>query len=79
MFLSHLYIHRSHNLIFQPPDMTPEAIQRIDLLPMAQRLEMKDKTEDWTGKSNTAERRKLQNRLNQRAARKQAEIETAAT
>jgi len=59
--------------------MTPEAIQRIDLLPMAQRLEMKDKTEDWTGKSNTAERRKLQNRLNQRAARKQAEIETAAT
>ncbi|KAE9372018.1 hypothetical protein N431DRAFT_535686 [Stipitochalara longipes BDJ] len=36
---------------------------------MSQRMEIKDGEEDWTGKSSTAERRKLQNRLNQRALR----------
>jgi hypothetical protein len=41
----------------------------IEILPMRQRLDIKDGKEDWTGKSSTAERRKLQNRLNQRALR----------
>jgi hypothetical protein len=41
----------------------------IEILPMCQRLEIKDGKEDWTGKSSTSERRKLQNRLNQRAYR----------
>ncbi|KAG4435612.1 hypothetical protein IFR05_008921 [Cadophora sp. M221] len=37
---------------------------------MAQRSEAQDRDEDWTGKTSTALRRKLQNRLNQRASRK---------
>ncbi|KAL2060983.1 hypothetical protein VTL71DRAFT_9035 [Oculimacula yallundae] len=43
---------------------------KIELVPMAQRSEVQDRAEDWTGKSSTALRRKLQNRLNQRASRK---------
>ena len=41
----------------------------IEILPMCQRLEIRDEEEDWTGKSSTSERRKLRNRLNQRAYR----------
>ena len=41
----------------------------IELVPMTQRLNIKNRKEDWTGKSDTALRRKLQNRLNQRASR----------
>ncbi|PVH81081.1 hypothetical protein DL98DRAFT_571439 [Cadophora sp. DSE1049] len=43
---------------------------KIELQRMAQRSEVKDQDEDWTGKTSTALRRKLQNRLNQRASRK---------
>ncbi|KAH8781904.1 hypothetical protein BGZ57DRAFT_926281 [Hyaloscypha finlandica] len=42
----------------------------IEILPMCQRLEIRDEEEDWTGKSSTSERRKLRNRLNQRAYRR---------
>jgi hypothetical protein len=47
----------------------PVSTPGIEILPMRQRLDIKDGKEDWTGKSSTAERRKLQNRLNQRALR----------
>lgn len=36
----------------------------------SQRLDMHDRTEDWTGVTSSIERRKLQNRLNQRARSK---------
>ncbi|KZL81526.1 duf3425 domain protein [Colletotrichum incanum] len=35
--------------------------------------ELRDPSEDWTGVTSTAERRKLQNRLNQRARRRRAQ------
>jgi hypothetical protein len=35
---------------------------------MSQRSEIRNLKEDWTGKTSTAERRKLQNRLNKRAS-----------
>ena len=43
--------------------------QRIEVLPMAvsARNQIHGMDEDWTGKTSTATRRKLQNRLNQRA------------
>ncbi|KAK0129262.1 hypothetical protein ONS95_001197 [Cadophora gregata] len=43
---------------------------KIELQRMTQRSEIKDQEEDWTGKTSTTLRRKLQNRLNQRASRK---------
>ncbi|OLN96276.1 hypothetical protein CCHL11_04461 [Colletotrichum chlorophyti] len=36
--------------------------------------EMRDPSEDWTGVTSTAERRKLQNRLNQRARRRRNQL-----
>jgi hypothetical protein len=42
---------------------------KIEVVSMPQRVEAKDIKEDWTGKSSTALRRKLQNRLNKRASR----------
>lgn len=50
-----------------------------DLLSVAlewssQRLELRHGTEDWTGKTNPIERRKLQNRLNQRARRQHCQL-----
>jgi hypothetical protein len=41
----------------------------IEILLMSQRMEIRDGKEDWTGNSSIAEKRKLQNRLNQRAYR----------
>jgi hypothetical protein len=41
----------------------------VEVLPMPQILEIRDGKEDWTGKTSAVLRRKLQNRLNQRAAR----------
>jgi hypothetical protein len=49
----------------------------IEILPMCQRSEIKDGKEDWTGKSSTSERRKLQNRLNQRAYRRLHDCENS--
>jgi hypothetical protein len=40
---------------------------------MAQQAEAVVPEEDWTGRASAAERRKLQNRLNQRAYRKHIE------
>jgi hypothetical protein len=40
----------------------------IEVRPMLERPELHNKEEDWTGKTSTALRRKLQNRLNQRAS-----------
>jgi len=40
----------------------------IEVRPMLERPELHTKEEDWTGKTSTALRRKLQNRLNQRAS-----------
>jgi hypothetical protein len=37
---------------------------------MLQQAEVRNPEDDWTGKTNAAERRKLQNRLNQRIYRK---------
>jgi hypothetical protein len=45
------------------------ALLVVEFLPMSQILEIRDGNEDWTGKTSSALRRKLQNRLNQRAAR----------
>ncbi|CVK98930.1 uncharacterized protein FMAN_08362 [Fusarium mangiferae] len=39
----------------------------IELTDMVQRREIRTASEDWTGKTSSAERRRLQNRLNQRA------------
>ena len=41
----------------------------IALGPMRQRTEVRSLEDDWTGVTSTADRRKLQNRLNQRAYR----------
>ncbi|KAH7384979.1 hypothetical protein BKA64DRAFT_697091 [Cadophora sp. MPI-SDFR-AT-0126] len=49
---------------------------KIELQRMTQRSEIKDQDEDWTGKTSTALRRKLQNRLNQRASRKRRKQNT---
>lgn len=62
----------------QPPQATMSAdhlsnhpvessMQPIELGWSSQRLPLRDSREDWTGITNPAERRKLQNRLNQRA------------
>ncbi|CAM1501298.1 Fc.00g104600.m01.CDS01 [Cosmosporella sp. VM-42] len=42
----------------------------ILVMPMAQQLEVRNRGDDWTGVTSTSERRKLQNRLNQRACRR---------
>ncbi len=42
---------------------------KIEVQRMNQTVEVKGQDEDWTGKTSTALRRKLQNRLNQRASR----------
>jgi len=42
----------------------------IELAWSSQRPELRDETEDWMGVTNPVERRKLQNRLNQRARSK---------
>lgn len=47
------------------PIETP--VQTIELGWSSQRLVLRDSKEDWTGITNPAARRKLQNRLNQRA------------
>lgn len=39
----------------------------IEQRDMTQRREIRTASEDWTGKTSSAERRRLQNRLNQRA------------
>ncbi|EWZ29245.1 hypothetical protein FOZG_17111 [Fusarium oxysporum Fo47] len=44
-----------------------DAVPLIKLSDMAQRREIRTASEDWTGITSSAERRKLQNRLNQRA------------
>lgn len=78
MFFSNLYV---------PPASAPEGSGRecaevilsmppIEVVPMAQRSEAFDSVEDWTGITSTAVRRKLQNRLNQRASSKFASIGT---
>ncbi|TDZ29751.1 hypothetical protein C8035_v004219 [Colletotrichum spinosum] len=46
----------------------------IMLAPMREREEIREAGEDWTGVTSTAERRKLQNRLNQRAARRRKRL-----
>jgi hypothetical protein len=47
-----------------------EAPSRIQLERMKQQQEVRNLKDDWTGVTNPAERRKLQNRLNQRIYRK---------
>ncbi|KAH6646717.1 hypothetical protein BKA67DRAFT_580381 [Truncatella angustata] len=67
----------------------PSAITEpmVTLVPMFQQIEVRNSDDDWTGVTSAAERRKLQNRLNQRAyhkrkrqlrqARQAAEVSTA--
>lgn len=52
------------------PYSTETPAQSIELSWFSQRLALRDSKEDWTGISNPAARRKLQNRLNQRARSK---------
>lgn len=56
-----------------PPSHTMNQIieetPRIEILPMSQRSQVQNLGEDWTGTGSTALRRRLQNRLNQRASR----------
>jgi len=47
--------------------IVPPEENAIQLLPMRQTAEAKVQSEDWTGLTGAKERRKLQNRLNQRA------------
>ncbi|KAF2828665.1 hypothetical protein CC86DRAFT_196367 [Ophiobolus disseminans] len=51
----------------------------IELGWSSQRLKLRDETEDWTGITNQVERRKLQNRLNQRARRTRARDKDATS
>ncbi|KAF7868552.1 hypothetical protein EAF04_005083 [Stromatinia cepivora] len=53
-------------------DETP----RIEILPMPQRSQIQNQAEDWTGTSNSVMRRKLQNRLNQRASRQRRKLDS---
>ncbi|KAF2852958.1 hypothetical protein T440DRAFT_516241 [Plenodomus tracheiphilus IPT5] len=49
---------------------TPTYKAPIELAWSSRRPELRDESEDWMGMTNPVERRKLQNRLNQRARRK---------
>lgn len=60
---------RSHTMSEECDNTINKHASTIELVPMRQRLNIKSETEDWTGKSDTTTRRKLQNRLNQRASR----------
>ncbi|KFA56277.1 hypothetical protein S40293_00156 [Stachybotrys chartarum IBT 40293] len=51
-----------------PPNITP--VQAVELGWLPSQVHLRDLKEDWTGVTSTAERRKLQNRLNQRAHRR---------
>ncbi|KAM0138006.1 hypothetical protein ACHAP3_003781 [Botrytis cinerea] len=51
-------------------------IPRIEILPMKQRSQIQNLEEDWTGTSSTVMRRKLQNRLNQRASRQRRKVDS---
>ncbi|THV44536.1 hypothetical protein BGAL_0622g00020 [Botrytis galanthina] len=51
-------------------------IPRIEILPMKQRSQIQNVEEDWTGTSSTVMRRKLQNRLNQRASRQRRKADS---
>ncbi|KAL6890043.1 hypothetical protein GGI43DRAFT_416238 [Trichoderma evansii] len=55
-----------------------EMDQLIPLQPFPQLIEMRAAEEDWTGKINQSQRRKLQNRLNKRASRRRREIAIAS-
>ncbi|EFQ33829.1 hypothetical protein CGRA01v4_10717 [Colletotrichum graminicola] len=57
-------------LCFSPEGAVPTGIS-IEINPRL--AELKDPSEDWTGVTSTAERRKLQNRLNQRARRRRTQ------
>jgi hypothetical protein len=75
MFLSPSYTARAaakarRSLEIKMEESTKRSMVKIEVVPMPQRIEVKDIKEDWTGKSSTALRRKLQNRLNKRASRK---------
>ncbi|KAH6887393.1 hypothetical protein B0T10DRAFT_489750 [Thelonectria olida] len=51
-------------------DQADQGQPLILLRPMSQWADIRDDGDDWTGITNTAQRRKLQNRLNQRARRR---------
>ncbi|KAF7884119.1 uncharacterized protein EAF01_011542 [Botrytis porri] len=51
-------------------------VPRIEIRPMRQRLQIQNLEEDWTGTSSTVLRRKLQNRLNQRASRQRRKVDS---
>ncbi|KAK2042309.1 hypothetical protein LZ31DRAFT_624118 [Colletotrichum somersetense] len=53
-------------LFFSPGEAVPTKIS-IPVVDNPRLAELKDPSDDWTGVTSTAERRKLQNRLNQRA------------
>jgi hypothetical protein len=52
------------------PPVNAEHCQAIAVTQMGQRREIRHPEEDWTGITSAIERRKLQNRLNQRALSK---------
>ena len=56
--------------ILQPPESTDSASIEVLPMPVAARSEIRGMDEDWTGMTSSAMRRKLQNRLNQRASSK---------
>ena len=57
-------------------DMAVEPTNRLDIGILPQLTEMKSADEDWSGISAPEARRKLQNRLNQRARRMVTQIWT---
>ncbi|KAK1975003.1 hypothetical protein LZ30DRAFT_669338 [Colletotrichum cereale] len=56
-------------LCFTPGEAVPTRMS-IPVVDNPRLAQLKDPSEDWTGVTSTAERRKLQNRLNQRARRR---------
>lgn len=58
---------RTNNLTMEPvPNPNKASPSGIELVQMGKRTEARGAEDNWTGLSNAAERRKLQNRLSQR-------------
>ncbi|KAK1450352.1 hypothetical protein CMEL01_07688 [Colletotrichum melonis] len=68
----HIEATATMEMCFSPGPAIPAGTV-IPVIANPRLAELRDPSEDWTGVTSTAERRKLQNRLNQRARRRRAQ------